>query len=209
MKLVDDQFGYETNLIIINGNGTYPDLLILKRICEIYNGVDKIIVYPRTPLKRKSGLSALKKIYRYLDLGFHNFIFIVDREHISEDENIEIRRNLIGINILNEILLQNAIYLECRKGNRNFNLYCNIWGERNCIEEELLKLVELQRNIQTNILPVSRDANGRTHLKRELEKLASRRDIKKIIKESGRRKLETAFPNICAIFREIERNYEI
>lgn len=36
-----------------------------------------------------------------------------------------------------------------------------------------------------------------------------KKKIKKLLKESGQRKLETAFPNICAIFKEIERNYEI
>jgi len=92
MKLVEDINGYETSHIIINGNGTFPDLLILKRICEIYNGTDKIIIYPRTPLKRHTGLSALQKIYTHLDEGYRNIIFIVDREHIQADVSAEIKK---------------------------------------------------------------------------------------------------------------------
>jgi len=175
MKLVNDQNGYETNHIIINGNGKYPDFLILKRICEIYNGANKIIVFPRTPKKRQSGLSALKYIHRFLDRGFRNLIFIADREHIVEDANAEIKNQLIGIDILDETHYQDAVWLKCRLGHRNFNLFCNISGLTNCIEEELLKLIELQWNIQTNVQPVSNDANGRSQLKLELKRLANKK----------------------------------
>ncbi len=208
MRLVDDQLGYETNHIIINGNGQYPDFFILKRICEIYNGSDKIIVFPRTPLKNHSGLSALQKIHRYLDRGFRNLIFIADREHIIEDANVEIKNQLVGINILDETYFQDAFLLECKLAHRNFNLFCNISGLTNCIEEELLKLIEIQLNIHIELPPVRKDGNWRTQLKTEIKRHTNRKEIKKLIKESGQRKLESAFPNICAIFREIERSYE-
>ena len=209
MKLVDDQIGIKTNHIIINGNGTYPDFLILKRLCELYNGMDKIIVFPRTPKKRLPGLNALSKIHRYLDRGFRNLIFIVDREHIIRDANAEIKNHLIGIEIIDETPLQEAFLLKCKLAHRNFSLFCNISGLTNCIEEELLKLIELQCNIQTNVRPVSFDTNGRSQLKIELRKLANKKKIKRLLNEAGRRKLESAFPNICAILKEIEKNYEL
>lgn len=209
MKLVDDQIGIETKHIIINGNGLYPDLLILKKICETYNGADKFIIFPRTPMKYMRGLSVLRNIHGLLDQGFRNLIFIVDREHITEDAKTEIKNQLIGINILDETPLQDAFLLKCRLGNRNFNLFCSISGLTNCIEEELLKLIKLQWNIQINIQPVSNDAIWRAQLKTELRRLANKKKIKKLLKETGRKKLEMAFPNLCTMFKEIERNYEI
>jgi len=209
MRLVDDQLDYETNHIIINGNGTYPELPILKRICEIYDGGDKIIVFPRTPLKRKFGLSALTSIYSYLDYGFRNLIFIVDREHISEDINTVIKNRLSNINFLDEKHIQDAFLFKCKLGHRNFNLFCNISGLENCIEEEFLKLIELQMNIQINIPPVRRDASWRAQLKAEIDRHINRKEAKRLIGRTGRRKIEIAFPNLCAIFKEIERMYEI
>ncbi|KKK97922.1 hypothetical protein LCGC14_2647910 [marine sediment metagenome] len=209
MKLVDDQNGYDSSYIIINGNGKYPDLLILKRICKLYNGRDKIIIFPRTPMKRFSGLSALRNIRLFLDSGYRNLIFIADREHIKRDANAEIKSHLIGIRILGETPLQEAFLLKCRLGNRDFNLFCNISGLTNCIEEELLKLVELQLNIQINLPPIRRDGNWRSQLKAEIDKHANRKQIKRILNQAGRSKLERAFPNLCAIFNQIDENYEI
>ena len=171
--------------------------------------MDKIIVFPRTPKKRFSGLSALRNIRLFLDSGFRNLIFIADREHIMRDANAEIKNRLIGISILDETPLQEAFLLKCRLGNRDFNLFCNISGLTNCIEEELLKLIELQLNIQIDLPPIRRDGNWRSQLKAEIDKHANRKKIKRILNEAGRSKLESAFPNLCAIFSEIEENYEI
>ncbi|KKN63000.1 hypothetical protein LCGC14_0506400 [marine sediment metagenome] len=209
MKLVNDQLGHETNHIIINGNGKYPDFFILKRICEIYNGSDNTIIFPRTPLKNPSGLSSLRAILSYLDEGFRNLIFIIDKEHILGDANAEIKNQLVNINILNETYFQDAFLLECNLGHRNFNLFCSISGSTNCIEEELLILIKDQLNIQIDLPQVRKSGSWRAQLKTKLDKQVGRKKIKKVIKESGRRKLEGAFPNLCAIFREISRNYEI
>lgn len=206
MNLIDDQIGYRANHIILNGNGTYPDFLILKRICSEYNGRDKIIIFPRTPKKRLSGLSALRNIHFFLERGFRNFYFIADREHITDDANIEIKNNLIGINVSDELPLQDAFLLICNRGPIRFNLYCSISGLTNCIEEELKKLIELQLPIQINVPSVQKDKIWRAQLKAEIKRHVNKKKLKKLLKESGRRKLESAFPNICAVFREIERN---
>ncbi len=208
MKLLDDQIGIKTRYIIINGNGRYPDYSILHRICEKYNGQEKIIIFPRTPFKNYRGLSALQNIKSYLGRGFRNFIFIVDREHISQDAYDDIKNNLIGIEILDKDPIQDTFLLRCKKGNTEFNLFCSISGLTNCIEEGLKELIESQINISINVPPIESNANWRNSLKNALDTQVGRRRIKSIIKQSGLRKLESAFPNLCAIFKNIEENYE-
>ena len=207
MKLVEDIIGYETTHIIINGNGIFPDLLILEKICEIYDGTDKIIIYPRTPLKRHSGLSALQKIYTHLDDGFRNIIFIVDKEHIQSDANVEIKRELIGINVKEEISLEDAFLLDCQHGNINFNLYCNVSGLTNCIEEELKTLVEAKLHINIEVSPVRKDAEWRKELKNAIKTQISRKNLRRLLNNTNRREFESHFPNLCAIFKEIENKY--
>jgi len=207
MKLVEDINGYKTTHIIINGNGTSPDLLILKKICEMYDGTNKIILYPRTPLKRHSGLSALQKIYTHLNEGYRNIIFIVDSEHIQSDANAEIKKELIGIIVNEETRLKDAFLLDCQYGNRQFNLYCNISGFTNCIEEELKTLIEAKLCINIEVSSVRKDAEWRNELKNAIKRQVSRKDLRQLLNNTNKREFESHFSNLCAIFREIENKY--
>lgn len=210
MKIVEELKGFSSNHLIINGDGTYPDKMILERICEKYNGVDKVIWYPRTPIKKQTGLSALNLIIENLSHGFCKIIFIVDGEHIKENPDIEIKKKLnsIGVNVTEITPLQDAFLIKCRHGNYNINLYCIISGPRTCIEEEVAKLIELQLNIRID-LSGNKNHIWRHRIKREIDQILNEKGktLKQLLKETGRRKFEISFPNICAVLRKVEEEF--
>ncbi len=212
MRIEYDEKGLELKHIILNGDGESPEIPILESICNKYDGVDKIILYPRTPIKKPSGLSALDVIkdYLYKRRRNRNFIFMVDGEYINENAIAEIRNKLtiIGIEIIDEIIpLQKAFLINCKSGNHNFKLYCVIWGPETCIEEEIKVFIELTLNIRINTPTGPSDAVWRAKLRKEIWNKISKREFKRLIKKAGRRKLEESFPNICAVLRKVEEDF--
>lgn len=212
LKLVVDEKGLKLRHVILNGDGNFPEKMILEIICEKYNDKEKIILYPRKEVKRISGVSALNSIKTLGVRRYNNFIFIVDGEHIQEDPKSQVIRKLssIGIAYEDEIIpLQDAFLIKCGTNPYKFNLYCIIWGPEACIEEEVKRFLELKLNIRINVPKGPKDANWRRILRHEINSIITRRELKRHLKETNIKMLETAFPNICAIFREIERNFEI
>ncbi len=207
MKLVDDEKGFQTIHVIINGDGTFPDKLILEKICEKYNGPDKIILYPRTGIKKQTGLSAINSIKTLISKGFYKFIFIVDGEHIQGDAKREIKTKLDEISVNSEeviIPLEDAFLMKCSLGLHNFSLYCIIWGPDTCIEQEVVRFLEVKLNRNIHI---PEDKNPKK-LKIIIRQHANKNELKRLLKESGRRVLEDHFPNICAVLKEVENGFE-
>ncbi len=207
MKLVDDEKGIKTIHVIINGDGTSPDKLILEKICEKYNGPDKIILYPRTGIKKQTGLSALNSIRTLISRGYYKLIFIVDGEHIRGDAKRDIKTKLggIGINSEEEIIpLNDAFLMKCSYGSHSLFLYCIIWGPDTCIEQEVVRFLEVKLNRRIPI-PDNKNPN---ELKRIIRQHANKNELKRLLKESGRRILEDAFPNMCAVLKEVENGFE-
>jgi hypothetical protein len=210
LKLVDDEKGLKLRHVILNGDGNFPEKMILEIICEKYNGNENIILYPRKEIKRQSGVGALGAIKTLGVRRYNNFIFIVDGEHIEEDPKSEIKRKLssIGIACGDEIIpLQDAFLIQCRTGPHEFYLYCIIWGPDVCIEEEVARFIELKLNIRVNIPEGSKDARWRKELKQEIDSIIGRRELKRQLKEANIMMLENSFPSICAVLKFVERNF--
>ncbi|KKN54190.1 hypothetical protein LCGC14_0594830 [marine sediment metagenome] len=212
LKLVDDEIGLELKHVILNGDGISPEKLIIEMICQKYNGKDKIILYPRTGIKRQAGLSALNAIKTLISRGYRNFIFIVDGEYIEEDEDpkgkIKGKLNAIGIGFGDEIIpLQDAFLLKCSCRPYEFNLFCIILGPEVCIEEEIAKFIELKLNVRVNIPEGHKNALWRRTLKQEIRSILSKRELKRQLREANLRIIEDSFPNMCAVLNYIEENF--
>ncbi len=212
MRIVYDEIGLELRHIILNGDGTFPETKILESICKRYNRTDGIILYPGTSFKNKKGLSVLDAIkhYLYLNNRYRNFIFIVDGEYISQDPISKVKQQLenSGFAVNDEIItLQKAFLITGSSGHNIFNLYCVIWGPETCIEEELIDFIKSTANIHINIPTGPRNGNWCKNLKRERKNKISNRRLKQLLKDAEIRTLESSFPNICAVLREVEKNF--
>ncbi len=210
MRLVNELKGLKSKYIIISGNGTYPDRLLLKVLCEKYNGYDKILWYPRTILKKQTGLNALNSLKVIIGYRINSIIFIIDGEHIRRNVNTEIQETLqsIGLDIINCTPLEESLLIKCRIGSNNIILYCIVLGPKTCIEEEVAKLIQLKLNINID-LSGDRDKSWRAGLKYKINHVLKEKKItlEDLIKSSGLKKLEIAFPNICSVLKKIEEDF--
>ena len=213
MRLVEELRGVNPKYFIITGDGT-REFEILRELCKKYNGYNKILWFPKRGLKKKSGLSALDAVKDIpSDFSINRIIYTVDADSFEGDPHIKIKEKLesIGINISEVNLINEALFIRCNFGSySDIVLYCIITGETSCIEEEIAKLMELK--FGTNFdYSGERDANWRKRLKNEinikLKEIDHRLTIKTLIREAGIRYLEESFSNICAVLKEIEREF--
>ncbi len=210
MRLVDNLEGIESYYLIISGNGTFPENVIFKNLCIKFNGYEKAIFYVNTPLKKQTGLAALNAIPLYpKKFRINSLIFILDGEHIKKNSRIEIQKYLesIGIGIIEFILLQGAILMKCKSGPYDIVLFCIILGPEVFIEEEVAKLIELKLGVKID-LSRKREPAGRKLIKNQIKKRLreKRTTIEKLIEDTGKKKLENIFPNICAVLKRIEES---
>ncbi len=196
-------------LIIITGDGR-SDVNILEELCKRYNGLDKILWYPVTIIKKPTGLSALdsvKHLSRLYRINF--FLFIVDGEYIERDANYQIQNYLqgIGIRSIEIVPIQEAFFIKCKIGSYNIILYCIILGPETFLEEEIIRLIEFELNISIN-LSGNRDSIWKERIKREIKQILLGRhtNVENLIKNASENNLEIAFPNLCAVFRNIEKD---
>ena len=208
MRLVDNLRGIESYYLVISGNGTFPENVILKNLCRKYNGHDKAIFYINTPLKKQTGLNALNAILLYpKKFQINSIIFIVDGEHIKENARIEIMKYLKskGIGITEIIPLQRAFLIKCKSGPYDIILFCIILGPEVFIEEEVAKLIELKLGVKID-LSRKREPNGRKTIKNQIKQVLREKGktIEELVNNTGKIKLEQTFPNICAVLKKIE-----
>lgn len=208
MRLVDNLRGIESYYLVISGNGTFPENVILKNLCRKYNGHDKAIFYINTPLKKQTGLNALNAIPLYpKKFQINSIIFIVDGEHIKENARIEIMKYLEskGIGITEIIPLQRAFLIKCKSGPYDIILFCIILGPEVFIEEEVAKLIELKLSVKID-LSRKREPNGRKTIKNQIKQVLREKGktIEELVNNTGKIKLEQTFPNICAVLKKIE-----
>lgn len=208
MRLVDNLKGIESYYLVISGNGTFPENVILKNLCRKYNGHGNAIFYISTPIKKRTGLNALNAIPLYpKKFQINSIIFIVDGEHIKENARIEIMKYLKskGIGITEIIPLQRAFLIKCKSGSYDIILFCIILGPEVFIEEEVAKLIELKLGVKID-LSRKREPNGRKTIKNQIKQVLREKGktIEELVNNTGKIKLEQTFPNICAVLKKIE-----
>ena len=213
MKLVEELRDLKSNNLIITGDGS-NEFHIMKELCKKYNGHNKLLWFPRTPLLIKKGLCALDTIKIYLNnqiFGINSIIYLVDGEYIKEDAIIEIQDHLnsIGVNIIDIAPINEAFIIRCSSGNYEIILYCIVSGTETCIEEEIVKLIDLEYGVKIN-LSGDRDSGWKTRIKKEIRLTlkGKNKNLEELIRNAEKSKIERSFPNICAILRKIEESFQ-
>ncbi|KKK42131.1 hypothetical protein LCGC14_0564440 [marine sediment metagenome] len=208
MKVVDNLKGIESYFLLISGNGTFPERVLFKSLCRKFDGEDTTVFYIDHPIKKQTGLNALNAIPLYSKkYQISSIIFIVDGEHIKENAAIEIRKQLESKGIgINEILpLQGAFLIKCKSGPYDILLFCIILGPEVFIEEEVARLIELKLGVKID-LSRKGEPTGRKAIKSQIRQILRKKgiDIEELVMNTGKLKLEKAFPNICAVLKKIE-----
>jgi len=190
----------ENTILAITGDGT-TEFNILNEFARKYNGHSKLIYFPKTPMKnprkrvqeRIAGLAILNVIKTTVSkYGIENYIFLVDREYIQNDDDIVryLSRNKIITNILRD-----DIIISGRYGSHNIKIFCVVSGRETKIEENIADLIRIRFN--QNINPT------KSSIKQFCRENYT--DVKNLISEATRDQLEQAFPELSRAMRYIER----
>jgi len=212
MRLVEESKGFEPKYIIITGDGR-RELNVLKGLTKVYNGDDIVLYFPFTPLFRKTGKKALDSIKTIPEkFGISSIIYIVDGDTFIDSFINEIQDYLrsIGIDIEDVNLIQKALFIKCKSGNHKITLYCIVSGPQTFIEEEIAQLINLKLGVEID-LSGTRDSTWRNRVKNDINQVLKEKGIEKLeflIETTGKSKLEASFPNICAILKKIEEDFQ-
>ena len=196
MKLV--RFGYDIKvplknvILTITGNGKM-EYKILSAFAEKYNGLQKVIWFPKTPFvkHRKTGLSVLDVVgiivSRY---KIENFLYIVDKEHVSSYEEI---RSYLEKKSVRDISLEGNI-LHGKYGLHKLMIYCAICGYSRRIEENISKLISIRFNVEIQAT------------KEKIRDFLKKRgiSIRKLIKDATKNQLRKSFQDLSNAIEHIE-----
>ena len=191
------------------GDGT-DEFHILKAIAERYSGT-RTLWFPKSPFDKKTGLSVLNSINTTIDHypGISTFLFLIDREHIGQELNNSGIREMIKQRLssghvkiieMDDNTPDGAFIAKGELGSHKLQIYMTIHGIDLKIEEEISKLIELEK--KRTIPPEKkhlRDFFKETYSKRSIGQGAA-----KLIAGANKNNLKTSFPAMTFILNAIE-----
>jgi len=146
------------------GDGT-DEFHILRAVAEKYNGACSLW-FPKSPLGKKTGLAVLDSINTVIDINskIGTFLFLIDREHIVQGMNRRSRDKLdnsyikgmiedklsnkhIKIIKIDDNTPDGAFIINGKLGSHVLQIYVIIQGIDLKIEEEISKLIKLEKDI--------------------------------------------------------------
>lgn len=194
MKIIEEILEEPKNnfLTVITGNGK-TDLYILEGFANKFNGLEKIIWNPRRILKtRESGLKALN-VLRVLISKYKlkNFLYLVDREHVKDHEDI---RRYLNKEVQMRNLSIDEYIIHGNYGSHYVKIYAVIFGKNKNIEEEIADLIK--ELYGENIKPE----------KKEIKNFLKKQGIwySELIEKANKKQLNNAFPNLTKVIERIE-----
>lgn len=190
------------------GDGT-DEFYILKAIAERYSGT-RTLWFPKSPFGKKIGLSVLDLINIVVDRhpGISTFLFLVDKEYIDQKLNNDDIRELIERRLsskhiqiieMDDNTPDGAFIIKGKLGPHKLQIYVTIHGIDLKIEEEISKLIELEK--KRTIPPEKK------HLKDFFGKDGKRsigQGAAKLIAGANKNNLKTSFPAMTFILNAIE-----
>jgi hypothetical protein len=199
------------------GDGT-DEFHILRAVAERYDGTCTLW-FPKSPLGKRTGLTVLDSINtiitHYPKIG--TFLFLIDREHIVQglEKRDAARLNNNKIQVMLERRLSNkhikiikmgdntpdgAFMIKGKLGSRILQIYVIIQGIDLKIEEEISKLIELEKNIT---IPPEKE-----YIQDFFKEIFHRKSIgmgtAKLIAETSKNNLQKSFSGLTFILSEIE-----
>jgi hypothetical protein len=201
------------------GDGT-DEFHILRAVAEKYNGVCSLW-FPKSSFGKKTGLSVLDSINTVIDKinpKISTFLFLIDREHIVQGMNKRSRDRLDNNDIkglIRDRLLDKQIQIlkigdntpegtfiiKGKLGSRVLQIYVIIQGIDLKIEEEISKLIKLEKDIT---VPPEK-AHIRDFLKETFHRKSIGQGTAKLIAGASKNNLRMSFPGLMFILGVIEK----
>ena len=90
-------------------------------------------------------------------------------------------------------------------------MYCIVSGPTTFIEEEIVKLLNIKWGAKID-LSGEKNSEWKKRVKKEVDQTLkhNKKKLDILIEETDKKYLEKAFPNLCAVFKEIEiKHYKV
>ncbi len=200
------------------GDGT-DEFHILRAVAEKYDGTCTLW-FPKSSFGKKTGLSVLDSINTVINKinpKISTFLFLIDREHIGQEIRRKARDRLdnndikgmiedrlsnkhIKIIEMDDNTPDGAFMIKGKLGSRILQIYVIIQGIDLKIEEEISKLIELEKDI---MIPPEKE-----HIRDFFKEIFHRKSIglgtAKLIAETSKNNLQKSFTGLTFILSEIE-----
>ncbi|PXF61944.1 MAG: hypothetical protein C4B59_01575 [Candidatus Methanogaster sp.] len=200
------------------GDGT-DEFHILRAVAEKYNGTCSLW-FPKSPLGKKTGLAVLDSIKTVIDKTspqINTFLFLIDREHIvqrnrrSRDEldnsdiKVMIEHKLSNEHIriikIDDTTPDGAFIINGKLGSRVLQICVIIQGINLKIEEEISKLIKLEKDIT---IPTEKE-NIQDFFKETFHRKSIGQGTAKLIAGANKNNLRMSFPGLTFILNAIEK----
>ncbi len=201
------------------GDGT-DEFYILWAVAEKYNGTCSLW-FPKSPLGKKTGLSVLDSINTVININpkIRTFLFLIDREHIIQRMNRRsgdkldnsdikgmIRDRLLNKQIqilkIDDNTPEGTFIIKGKLGSRVLQIYVIIQGIDLKMEEEISKLIELEKDIA---IPPEKE-HVRDFFKETFHRKSIGQGTAKLIAEASKNNLRMSFPGLTFILTVIENH---
>ena len=201
------------------GDGT-DEFHILRAVAEKYDGTCTLWFPQAPPIHKKTGLSVLDSINTVINKinpKITTFLFLIDREYIGQEMKRRVRdkldnndiKGIIGDRLLNKHIKvikmedntpEGAFIIKGKLGSHALQIYVIIQGINLKIEEEISKLIELEKGIT---IPPEKE-----HIQNFFKKIFRKKSIgqgtAKLIAGASKNNLRMSFPGLTFILSEIE-----
>ena len=144
----------ENMILVLTGDGREEER-ILRGFAQKFDGKNKLLVWPKLPIAKKTGLEGLEAISTYSRFLKYEVkvLFLVDREHIDEKSEKNLVKEIQKLKLIKNSKIKEfkniskgAIYLEISLGPRDFTIYTVILGIKKCATENMAQLLEIDIN---------------------------------------------------------------
>jgi|LGVF01.1.fsa_nt_gb hypothetical protein len=200
------------------GDGT-DEFHILRAVAEKYDGACTLW-FPKSSFGMKTGLSVFDSInvdINRINPKISTFLFLIDGEHVVQGlRKIDVARldnnkiqvmierrlsnNYIKIITIDNNMPDGVFMIKEKLGSRILQIYVIIQGTDLKIEEEISKLIELEKDI---MIPHEKE-----HIRGFFKEIFHRKsiglDTAKLIAESSKNNLQKSFTGLTFILSEIE-----
>ena len=202
------------------GDGT-DEFHILRAVAERYNGTCSLWFPQAPPIHKKTGLTVLDSINAVIDINpkISTFLFLIDREHIVQGMNIRSRDKLdnsdikgmiedrlsnkhIKISKIDDNTPEGVFIIKGKLGSRVLQIYVIIQGIDLKIEEEISKLIKLEKDIT---IPPEKE-HIRDFFKETFHRKSIGQGTAKLIAGASKNNLRMSFPGLTFILNVIEKH---
>ncbi|WP_099210773.1 hypothetical protein [Thermococcus henrietii] len=135
--LIQSPTGADIIALVLTGDGRTEEK-VLPAIAKRYNGRDKILLFPKRPLSKKTGLNVIKSVPEVYELTGHTrYVILIDKEHFDLKKLDEICKDLFKDYVVTG---SNPYVVRTN----TLEVHIVVQGEKFAIEEWVGKLINLE-----------------------------------------------------------------